>query len=121
MVFAIIETCVMNRSIAIDPPLSANHGPRNSLRTVGRTKRLAAEMRALSANARLTTAKGHPRSKDVYCGKMTPMPVAMPLMRRTKMTVNAGFGVENRVRSEVQEERHDRSRIRASECCWEDG
>lgn len=120
IVLATSETCVMKRSMANAPLLpSGNRGSRYILRTKGKAKRLAAETRALSAIRRLTVARGQPRAKDVYCGRTVSMRVASPFIRRTRMTVNVGFGDEKRVRREVQDARHERISSRESErCCW---
>lgn len=80
-VFAMSEACVMNRSMAIAPPLFTYRGSRNNFRTVGKAKRLAAEIKALSANTRLTAASGQPRAREVYCGRRTSMRTARPLRR----------------------------------------
>lgn len=64
-------------------------------------KRLAAEIRDLSASTRLTVASGQPSARDVYWGKITSMRTARILMKRRMMTVNVGLGVEKRVRRDV--------------------
>ena len=55
----------MNRSMAVAPPLFTYRGSRNNFRTAGKAKRLAAEIRALRVNTRLTLASGQPRAKEV--------------------------------------------------------
>ena len=101
IVFAMSDICVMKRSMAIEPSLSAKCGSRKTERMTGKAKRLAAEISAFSAIKRLTVASGQPRARDVYCGRIAPIRLARPLMRRSRMTVYMGFGEENRVRREV--------------------
>ena len=99
--FATSETCIISRSIAVEPPSSGYNGSRRSFRAMGKANRLAAVTRAFRAIKRLTVARGQPRARDVYCGKMAFIRDAKPLMRRIKMTVNAGFGEEKRVSRDV--------------------
>ncbi len=61
-------------------------------------KRKIAETRLLSAMAAFTVARGQDRSREVYCGRSTSIPIARPLRRMIRRIVDVGKEVEKRAR-----------------------
>ena len=95
--FAASEACVIRRSIFG----VLRCGSRYVFRKAGRHKRTRAETRDFSARMASTLAKGQERTREVYCGMMTWMLVASPLMRKRIIMVKVGLLVRNMVTMEV--------------------
>ena len=61
---------------------------------------MRAETRDLSARMASTSANGQDRTREVYCGMMTWMLLASPLMKKRIITVKVGLLVRNMVTKE---------------------